>query len=379
MRARYWPVMVLSASLPANGFAVMDDKHATPDFERVLGHQDRCYELSASGSSNLPSELLLAGTSHSPGVTRVAEARSPFLLSVDLEGQSRELAFTAKTGRFLELRGAVRLSDDAIVVAGVTSEGQVLELVDRTGKVTQTAKVAGDVNVRGMERGSANDFVVYGSLGSRPYYAGLNRSLAVMFERFPAGEAASGQVLKARYAAGRDGLWIAVQQVEASAEKATVTLVKDDLLGNRIASTEVPSIYADFDETPGGIALLYYTAVEGVQKIHVAYFDKTLGSGWQADPVQARLGVAGPRIVGLKDKVLVVAADEFKLVLAALDLKGKALWTYHEEGPSLSPGGTYLMAHDGAHLLLAQPDRRGGDATHPAPDPSCTRIRVVRF
>src|SRR5712691_12422511 len=135
MRARYWPVMVLSASLPANGFAVMDDKHATPDFERVLGHQDRCYELSASGSSNLPSELLLAGTSHSPGVTRVAEARSPFLLSVDLEGQSRELAFTAKTGRFLELRGAVRLSDDAIVVAGVTSEGQVLELVDRTGKV----------------------------------------------------------------------------------------------------------------------------------------------------------------------------------------------------------------------------------------------------
>jgi hypothetical protein len=141
----------------------------------------------------------------------------------------------------------------------------------------------------------------------------------------------------------------------------------------------VQSIYADFDESPAGIALLHYTAADAVQSIHVGYFDKMLNSRWQAGPVQARLGMPGPRVVALKDKVLVVAADDFKMLLAAFDLGGRALWTYREPGTPLAPGSTYLVAHDATRVLIAQPDRRGGDATHPAPDPSCTRIRVVRF
>jgi hypothetical protein len=365
---------------PVAGFEVIDADRTTPDFDKIVGHQDRCYDPTVIGPSTIPSEFLIAGTSTVPSGTGGADGRVPFLSTVDLEGRSRDVPFIGEAGLYLEVRGAARLDGDSIVVAAVTAEGQVLQLLDSTGKVTRSVKLAPDVDVRGIERGSANDFLIYGSLGSRPYYAGLNRTLAAVFERFPAEAAASGQVLKAHYAAARDGVLMVVQRIDGgSADKATVTLAKHDLLGNLVASVEARSVYADFDEARDGIAFLYFTGDGRVQTIQVTYFDRTLKPLWQAEPIPTRLGVAAPRVAALKDETVVVAANEFTLLLAALDGKGQPIRTYREAGPSLSAGGTYLVAHDSTRLLIAQPDRRAGDATHPAPDPMCTRIRVVRF
>ena len=169
-------------------------------------------------------------------------------------------------------------------------------------------------------------------------------------------------------------------QIEVQGQgEVQVSLVKQDLLGATVGSTVVSSIYADFEETPDGVVLLYYTATNDTQNVFVASFDPSLKRRWVSDPLRARRGLLGPKLVVLKDRILVVAADDYKLWIVALDLRGQLLGSYHDPTAALGPGSTYFVAHDATRLLLGQPDRRGGDATHSAPDPSCTRVRILRF
>ena len=373
---RTWLALVMALPLLATAGAGVDERGAAPDLDKVVGQPDRCYEPFAAGPSNVPGELVLAGTTSVAGAS--AATRRPFVLSVDFDGRWREVLVDDARVRSLEARGVARLDATTFVISGVGSAGESLALVDHTGRLEEVKNLATDVAVMGLERGSANDFLVYGRLGTRPYYASLNRSLAAIFERFPSVAAPMAQVLKARYSRARDAIWMVVQSVDAK-RNPRVTLLKHDLLGNPVASTDVKAMYADFEETSDGVLLLYYAAAGDAQSMVVASFDKALKQRWVSEPLRARRGVIAPRVVLLEDEVLVVAADEFKLLLAGFDLSGRHLWTYRDPSSSVSPGSTYLIAHDGARLLLAQPDRRGGDATHGAPDPSCTRIRVVRF
>jgi hypothetical protein len=370
--------LVLLCSVAAAADAVVDDKGASPDLEKAVGDLGRCYDPFAGGPSNVPGELLVAGTVSSRASSAEAE-RSPFVMTVDLEARVKETVFEDERTRFIEVRGAARLDATTFVVAGVTAGANTLAVVEASGKVAEARNLNADVDIVGVERGSARDFLVFGRFGSRPYYAGLGRSLAPVFERFPGAETAFGQVLKARYARARDGIWMIVQGADSVQGEPTLTLVKHDLLGKPVASTTVKSLYGDFEETADGIVLLHYTAAGQAQNLIVSAFDATLKPRWVTDPVRAQRGLLGPKLAVLKDKVLVVAADEFKLALAAFDLQGKRLWVDKDDSPAVSPGSTYFVAHDQARLLLAQPDRRAVAAAPDGPDPTCTRIRVVRF
>ena len=376
--ARRGLALVFAGSFAVTAAATVNEKDAAPDLEKAVGELSRCYEPFASGPSSLPGELVLAGTA-SARASSLAGERSPFVMSVDFEGRGSEVVFDDERVRLVEARAVARLDAEVFVVAGVTPEDNVIALVERTGKVEQVRKLAADVSLVGIERGSANDFLVYGRFGSRPYYAGLKRSLSPVFERFPIIASSYGQVFKARYSRARDAIWMLVQGADGPQSDGTVSLVKHDLLGNTLASTSVKSMYADFEETADGVVLLHYTAADETQNLIVSSFDRALKPRWVSEPIRARRGLVGPKLAVLKDKVLVVAANEFKLSIAAFDLAGRPLWTYRDKSSSLSPGSTYFVAHDATRLLVAQPDRRGAEAGRPAPDPSCTRIRVVRF
>lgn len=368
-----WLAFALFLALIESAHPALDDKKAAVSLDVSVGKANQCYSPTAGGKT-ASGNLSIAGSRWVASPKASTGPGQPFIISVDAEGKASEVQIEDPRLKSLEIRAIASL-DSAFVVTGTAGSGQILAIVDGNGRVLATKLLPSDLQIMGIEGGTAKDFLIYGRLGSRPYFAALDRSLASLFERFPAAAGLYGQVVKLRYSAGRGSLLALVQGAsKTNLEDSAIALARFDLVGNELGRTVVKAVYADFDDSSLGVAFISYGAGGG--DIEVRQFDPALKQKWKAEPLATRMGIATPAVAIVGGRTVVVAANGLRLYMAGFDPSGRPLWNYWESSPTVS-ATNYFIAGDDKQLLIGHSDTKAWEA--PGGTARCNRIRVLRF